>query len=70
LARIAEKLGQYPHPRLSVPCGAPRSQTKRPGAKCSKCGYEVVMLKKFIPMGPPMCPKDIELMEPIGEWEV
>jgi hypothetical protein len=69
LVRIAVKLGEYPHPRLSVPTGSPRGQSKRPGAKCSKCGYEVVVLKKFIAMGPPMCPKDIELMEPNGEWD-
>ena len=69
LARIAEKLGKYPHPRLSVPSGSPRAQTKRPGAKCSKCGYEVVMLKKFIPMGPPMCPKDMELMKQTGSYD-
>jgi len=68
LARIAEKLGQYPHPRLSVPSGSPRSQTKRPGAKCQKCGYEVVMLKKHLQKGPPICPKDKCLLICTGEW--
>ncbi len=69
LARIAEKLGKYPHPRLSVPSGSMRSQAKRPGAKCKKCGYEIVMLKRCITFGPPLCPKDIELMDQTGDWE-
>lgn len=68
LIRIAEKLGKYPHPKLSVPNGSLRLQTKRPGAKCSKCGYEIVMLKKFIQLGPPLCPKHVELMEQTGDW--
>ncbi len=68
LTRIAEKLGKYPHPKLSVPSGSPRFQTKRPGAKCQKCGYEVVMLKKYLQPGPPICPIDLNLMEPTGDW--
>ncbi len=69
LIRIAEKLGQYPHPKLSVSSGSPRSQTKRPGAKCQKCGSEVVILKRFLSFGPPVCPMDLRRMAPIGEWE-
>lgn len=68
LVRVAEKLGKYPHPRLSVPSRSPRSQTKRPGAKCSKCGYEIVMLKRHLLVGPPICPNDSLAMEKIGEW--
>jgi SprT-like family len=68
LVRIAEKLGKYPHPRLSVPSGSPRSQTKRPGARCPKCGYEIVMLKKFLAWGAPICPKDKNKMLECGEW--
>lgn len=68
LIRIAEKLGSFPHGRLSLPVRTMQKALKRPGAKCSKCGYEVVILKKFLHLGPPICPKDIEGMEPKGEW--
>lgn len=69
LARIVEKLGKYPHPRLFVPSGSIKSQMKRPGAKCSKCGYEVVMLRKSISLGAPICPKDLEVMAQVGKWD-
>jgi hypothetical protein len=69
LLRIAEKLGTFPHGRLSLPVRAMQKAAKRPGAKCAKCGYEVVMLKKHLSLGPPICPKDMEGMEETGEWE-
>jgi hypothetical protein len=68
LLRIAEKLGTFPHGRLSLPVRTMQQAPKRPGAKCSKCGYEVVMLKKHLPLGPPICPKDMKGMEGIGGW--
>ena len=69
LIKISNQLGNFPHGRLSIPRAASNAVIKRPGAKCSKCGYEVVMLKKFLSLGPPICPKDIGAMEPTGEWE-
>jgi hypothetical protein len=27
------------------------------------------MLKKYLDLGPPICPKDMEGMEEVGEWE-
>jgi DNA-directed RNA polymerase subunit RPC12/RpoP len=68
LTRIAEKLGKYPHPRLFVPSGAMRLQTKRPGAKCPKCGYEIIMLKRYLSVGAPLCPRDMKIMEQTGDW--
>ena len=68
LFRIAEKLGSFPHGRLRLPVRSLQKAPKRPGAKCIKCGYEVVMLKKHLHLGPPICPKDIESMEATGEW--
>ena len=68
LLRIAEKLGSFPHGRLNLPIPKAQQAPKRPGAKCSKCGYEVVMLKKHLELGPPICPKDMEGMEETGEW--
>jgi hypothetical protein len=26
------------------------------------------MLKKHLDLGPPICPKDMEVMEEVGEW--
>jgi hypothetical protein len=69
LLRIAEKLGTFPHGRLSLPVRTMQKTAKRPGSKCVKCSYEVVMLKKHLQLGPPICPKDMEFMEAIGEWE-
>ena len=68
LIRIVDKLGAFPHGRLSLPIRTMQKTPKRPGAKCSKCGYEVVMLKKHLDLGPPICPKDMEGMEETGEW--
>ena len=70
LNEIAEKLGSFPHGRLSLPIRNMQKKAKRPGARCSKCGYEVVMLKKYLDIGPPVCPKDMEGMEETGEWEM
>lgn len=70
LNEIAEKLGYFPHGRLSLPIRNMQNAAKRPGARCSKCGYEVVMLKKHLEVGPPICPRDMEEMEEIGEWEI
>ena len=69
LMRIAEKLGSFPHGRLSLPMRTMQKAPKRPGAKCVKCGYEVVILKRYMHQGPPICSKDIEGMVPTGEWE-
>lgn len=66
---IAQKLGSFPHGRLSLPIRNMQKTAKRPGARCSKCGYEVVMLKRHLDMGPPICPRDMEGMEETGEWE-
>lgn len=68
LIRIANILGTFPHGRLSLPIRTMQKAPKRPGAKCAKCGYEVVMLKKHLDLGPPICPKDMEGMEETGEW--
>ena len=69
LIQIAQALGHFPHARLLIARGASRAGIKRPGAKCAKCGYEVVMLKRYLKIGPPLCPKDMEGMEETGEWE-
>ena len=68
LNEVVEKLGSFPHGRLSLPIRNMQKAPKRPGARCIKCGYEVVMLKKYLDIGPPVCPKDMGGMEETGEW--
>ena len=65
---MASELGDYPHKRLIT---KPRSTIKRqrPYAECSECGYQVPMLKKFLVVGPPICPKDNIMMMPEGKWD-
>jgi len=65
---IAEKLGAFPHGRLSLPIPTAQKAVKRPSAVCAKCGYEVVMLRKHLHLGPPICPADLEGMQEAGEW--
>ena len=69
LIRISERLGNFPHGRLTLPIKASQKALKRPGAKCSICGYEIVMYKRYLHLGPPVCPKDMQGMETTGEWE-
>ena len=69
LIQMAESLGSFPHGRLSLPIRTMQKAPKRPGARCAKCGYEIVMLKRHLPLGPPLCPKDVEAMEATGDWE-
>ncbi len=70
LIKIAQALGHFPHARLLVSRGVSRAGIKRPGAKCANCGYEIVMMKRYLEYGPPICPKDTVGMEPTGEWEL
>ena len=65
---MASELGDYPHKRLIT---KPRSTIKRqrPYAECTECGYQVPMLKKFLDVGPPICPKDNIMMMPEGKWD-
>jgi hypothetical protein len=68
LFKIADLLGHFPHGRLNIPRAASNAGVKRPGARCSTCGYEVVMLKKCLHVGPPLCPKNHGLMQEAGDW--
>jgi len=68
LKNLAEKLGPYPHAKLSVPRKAV-SRSPRPRAKCTRCGFTVPMLKDFLHYGPPICPKDHVEMKALGDWE-
>jgi len=68
LKTIAQQLGKYPHSKLNITHKLSNRSGPRPRAKCKKCGYEVTPLKKWLYMGPPLCPKHTTEMEPIGDW--
>ena len=67
LEAIAQTLGPYPHGKLKVLHQKAISRS-RPRAKCSSCGYQVPMLKRFLVYGAPICPKDKGEMEQVGNW--
>jgi len=69
LTAISRQLGKYPHSKINLAHSASAKTGPRPRAKCKKCGYEVTPLKKWLFMGPPLCPKHTTEMEPIGDWE-
>ncbi len=69
LTGIARQLGKYPHSKINLAHSSSKKTGPRPRAKCKKCGYEVTPLKKWLYMGPPLCPKHTTEMEPIGDWE-
>jgi len=66
---ISRQLGKYPHSKINLAHSSSKKTGPRPRAKCKKCGYEVTPLKKWLHMGPPLCPKHTTEMEPIGDWE-
>ena len=68
LKTISSQLGKYPHSKLNITTKSNKTGP-RPRAKCKKCGYEVTPLKKWLYMGPPLCPKHTTEMEPIGDWD-
>jgi hypothetical protein len=67
LERIVPELGPYPHGKMTI---MPKFilRRPRPRAKCSECGYEITPLKKWLHLGPPICPLDKIEMLPVGEW--
>lgn len=65
---IIAKIGPYPHKRL-IPKTRLTIKRERPYAQCSECGYRVPMLKKFLDVGPPICPTDNIMMMPEGQWD-
>ena len=69
LTAISRQLGKYPHSKINLAHSSSKKTGPRPRAKCKKCGYEVTPLKKWLHMGPPLCPKHTTEMEPIGNWE-
>ena len=68
LTAIAAELGPFPHGALSR--RAPRTTNPNPPrAKCPQCDYRLAIPKKFLHMGPPMCPAHQVPMETLGDWD-
>jgi len=66
---LISEVGPYPHGKLSVG-GAIFGQSRRPArAECPRCRFKVSMLRQYLQMGPPICPKDMIPMERRGDWE-
>ena len=68
LEQISNLLGTFPHGRLIIPKAPSNAGIKRPGARCNDCGYEIVMFKRYLKIGPPLCPKNHGQMEETGDW--
>ena len=68
LIEIAKSLNLYPHVKLDIPTII-RVYKPRPKARCSECGYEIGILRKWQHLGAPICPVHKIEMLPIGYWE-
>ncbi|MBU3694677.1 MAG: SprT family zinc-dependent metalloprotease [Rhodocyclaceae bacterium] len=68
LTAIAAELGTWPHGALSR--RAPRaSNPNPPRAQCPQCDYRLAIPKKFLHLGPPICPEHQVRMESVGDWD-
>jgi len=68
LKTIAAALGPYPHSKMKI-VRKIRPYKPRARALCPECGYEITPLKKWMHLGPPICPLHKTEMLPVGEWE-
>ena len=68
LIEIAKSLSPYPHVKLNIPTII-RIYKPRPKARCSECGYEIGIFKKWQHLGAPICPVHKIEMDQIGNWE-
>ena len=66
---LISEIGHYPHATLSLE-GAFYEQFRKPArAECPRCKYKISMLRQYLEIGPPICPKDMVPMEKRGDWE-
>jgi hypothetical protein len=65
---MAAELGTYPHAKLMV-SGAIYEQARKPArAECLHCKFKISMLRQYLDVGPPICPRDMVQMEKRGDW--
>lgn len=68
LQAIAAELGEFPHAALKRRAPRPRI-VNPPGARCPQCRYRLSIPRRFLHLGPPLCPEHRIEMEPIGDWD-
>jgi len=68
LQSIAAELGEFPHAALTRRAPRPRVANP-PRARCPQCRYRLSIPKRFLHLGPPLCPEHRIEMEPIGDWD-
>jgi len=69
-ARLESLLGAlppYPHGRLKAVHRRPAS-VPPPKAECASCGYRVTVPRRFLHLGPPICPTHNTPMRELGDW--
>lgn len=66
---LVGEIGPYPHARLEVESAIYEASKPAPRAQCPRCSFKVSMLRKYLDYGPPICPKDMILMEKKGNWD-
>ena len=68
LRGIAAELGPFPHAALIR--RAPRTRNPNPPrAQCPQCNYRLAIPKKFLHLGPPICPEHRVEMVSVGNWD-
>lgn len=68
LTVIAAELGAFPHGALTR--RPPRAMNPNPPrAKCPQCEYRLAIPKKFLHMGPPICPEHKLPIKATGDWD-
>ena len=67
LEALLLQLPPYPHGKLNV-SHQRRISSPPPKASCSICGYKVTVPKRFLHLGPPICPVDQVTLQAQGDW--
>ena len=67
LGSLLASLPPYPHGRLEAMHHRPVS-VPPPKAECEQCGYKVTVPKRFLHLGPPICPAHKTPMKELGDW--
>ena len=67
LEAIAARLGPFPHGALQRRSPSPR-RSDPPRARCPQCSYRLAIPRRFLHLGPPLCPEHrVEMLEE-GDW--
>lgn len=67
LEALLLRLPPYPHGKLKA-IHQRSISIPPPKARCEVCGYKVTVPKRFLHLGPPICPADKVPMKELGDW--